>query len=109
MTPLSLAEHCQAYGIQGRQNILKAKQENFTNNMPESGAAYEVNNFLCDPHNRSENNDMPGEERAGLCCRMVSFTFECFLRGQEGRGTEMVYFTEDTGLIHSIKCYRHKV
>ena len=66
MTPLSLAEHCQAYGIQGRQNILKAKQENFTNNMPESGAAYEVNNFLCDPHNRSEYIEMPGESRIVL-------------------------------------------
>merc|ERR1711874_556975 len=70
-----LAENCVAYGLQGKTTILQAKKENFSKNLPGSGTAYEVNNFLCDPDNR-----------------MISFTFQCFLRGEEGRGTEMVFF-----------------
>ena len=44
-----------AYGLQGKTAILRAKQDNFSKNLPESGIAYEVNNFLCDPANRSDN------------------------------------------------------
>ena len=80
-----------AYGLQGRTTVLQKKKENFSKNLPESGLAYEVNNFLCDPGNR-----------------MVSFTFQCFLLGQEGAGTEMVFF-DDGGLIQAIQCYRHKI
>ena len=99
-----------AYGLQGKTTILTAKKENFSQNLPESGTAYEVNNFLCDPDNRSDYILDPSEERLRrfLYFRMVSFTFQCFLQGQEGRGTEMVFFNED-GLIENIKCFRHKI
>ena len=48
------AENCVAYGLQGKTPILQAKKENFAKNLPGSCVAYEVNNFLCDPDNRSD-------------------------------------------------------
>ena len=102
------AENCVAYGLQGKTTILQAKKENFSKNLPGSGTAYEVNNFLCDPDNRSLHLIISPQPSLNIYFRMISFTFQCFLRGQEGRGTEMVFFNQD-GQIENIKCFRHKL
>ena len=85
-----LAENCVAYGIKGKSEILEAKRKNFFTKRNGKSDAYDVNMFSCDLENM-----------------MVSFHYECFLTGMEGRGTELVFFQED-GLILKIVCIRHK-
>ena len=50
---------------------------------------YSVNMFSCDLKNR-----------------MVSFQYECYLKGMEGRGTELVF--QGDGLISKVVCMRHQ-
>eukprot|EP00090_Calanus_glacialis_P019483 TRINITY_DN29933_c0_g1_i1.p1 TRINITY_DN29933_c0_g1~~TRINITY_DN29933_c0_g1_i1.p1 ORF type:complete len:228 (+),score=83.99 TRINITY_DN29933_c0_g1_i1:51-734(+) len=85
-----LAETCTAYGIRGKQNILEAKKNNFFTKKVPGKDAYYVNMFSCDPDNR-----------------VVTFQYECFLKGMEGKGTELVFFQEDM-LISKVICIRHK-
>ena len=85
-----IAENCIAYGIRGKSNILEAKKLNFFTKKEANEDAYYVNTFSCDPD-----------------IRMVSFQYECFLKGMEGRGTEMVYFQEN-GLISKVIGIRHQ-
>ena len=85
-----IAETCIAYGVKGKEDILEAKKNNFFAKKVCGKDPYYVNMFSCDPANR-----------------MVSFQYECFLKGMEGRGTEMVFIQED-GLISKVVCIRHQ-
>ena len=69
---------------------MEAKKTNFLTKKVTGKDAYYVNMFFCDPDNR-----------------MVTFQYECFLKGMEGKGTELVFFQED-GLISTVSCIRHK-
>ena len=85
-----IAETCTAYGIKGKDNILQAKKTNFLTKKVDGKDPYSVNMFSCDLENR-----------------MVSFQYECFLKGMEGRGTELVFFQVD-GLVSKVVCMRHQ-
>ena len=85
-----LAETCIAYGVRGKSNILEDKKYNFFTKKIVDKNAYDVNTFSCDAENM-----------------MVSYQYECFLKGMEGRGTEMVFFQEN-GLISKVICMRHQ-
>ena len=63
-----IAETCTAYGIKGKDNILQAKKTNFLTKKVDGKDPYSVNMFSCDLKNR-----------------MVSFQYECYLQGMEGR------------------------
>ena len=72
-----LDPQCTSHGRTGRDVVLATKKKYFTDSVPgPCGRYYSLDTFTADTENR-----------------MVSFTYSCLIKGREGRGTEMVFFS----------------
>ena len=72
-----LDPQCTSHGLTGRDKVLATKKKFFTDGVPgPCGRYYSLDTFTADVESR-----------------MVAFTYSCLIRGREGRGTEMVFFS----------------